>query len=70
LRYLKFAVVFLFLVTLIDSAGTVFFMGNQLRYAFPSPEVFFSWGHTFSEIVQANDADLQLQIGPVVELLR
>jgi|GEM_PF-6173836 hypothetical protein len=51
----------------IDS-GTVYFLGNELRYPFPSAEIFFSWGHSFSEIVQANSADLTMTIGPLATL--
>ncbi len=47
--------------------GTVYFLGASLRYAFPSAAVFASWGHTFSEVVPANDAD-KLPDGPVVSM--
>ncbi len=45
--------------------GTVYFLGSEMRYAFPSPEVFFSWGHKFTDLVQANEADLAMPIGPI-----
>jgi hypothetical protein len=51
----------------VDPTGTVFFLGTDLRYPFPSPEVFFSWGHKFSDVVVANSADLSMPVGPVVQ---
>ena len=51
---------------LVESNGTIYFLGADLRYAFPSAEVFFSWGHSFVQVVPANEHDLALPIGPVL----
>ncbi|OGF03785.1 MAG: hypothetical protein A3H14_02090 [Candidatus Doudnabacteria bacterium RIFCSPLOWO2_12_FULL_49_8] len=51
----------------IGENGTVYFLGAEIRYPFPSPEVFFSWGHQFAALVLANPADLALPIGPTVQ---
>ncbi len=52
----------------IGENATVFFLGSDVRYPFPSPEVFFSWGHNFSELVKASEADLEMPVGPMAEL--
>ncbi len=52
----------------LDSAGTVWFLGSELRYAFPNGSVFLSWGHDWADIVIANEFDLALPIGPTVEI--
>lgn len=49
------------------SDGTVYFLGEKIRYAFPSPEVFYSWGLKFEDVLVANKADLKMPLGPVVE---
>lgn len=51
----------------LGEGATVFFLGAEVRYPFPSPEVFFSWGHKFSDLVLANNADLAMPIGPVAQ---
>ncbi len=53
--------------TLIKDGSTVYFMGKDLRYPFPSKTVFNSWGSNFKDIVPANSYDLTVPIGPVVE---
>jgi hypothetical protein len=53
--------------SLVVAAGTVYFLGTDLRYPFPSTEIFLSWGNKVSDIVPANDADLQMPLGPIVE---
>ena len=53
--------------TLINSNGTIYFVGADLRYAFPSAEVFLSWGNRFQDIVPANSYDLRLPQGPIVQ---
>ncbi len=45
----------------------VYFLGDTVRYPFPSEEIFFSWGHSFKDIKLANLTDLALPIGAVVE---
>jgi hypothetical protein len=49
------------------SEGTVYYLGQDLRYPFPSPEVFFSWGWKFEDVRFANPADLAMPLGPIVE---
>ena len=49
------------------SQGTVYFLGAQVRYPFPSAEVFFSWGHAFDKVVPANSHDLAMTVGPVIQ---
>ena len=53
--------------TLVLSKGTVYFEGADLRYPFPSAEIFLSWGHKFEDVVSANSYDLKLPQGPLVE---
>ncbi|HEX9503726.1 MAG TPA: hypothetical protein VF974_05405, partial [Patescibacteria group bacterium] len=50
--------------------GTVYYLGKDTKYPFPSAEVFFSWGHNFNEVILANAADMNLVLGPVVTLNR
>ena len=52
--------------SLVVDNGTVYFIGSELRYAFPSAEIFLSWGNKFQEVVKANNHDLLLPIGPHV----
>lgn len=51
---------------LIEHNGTIYFVGEQFRYPFPSAEVFLSWGVNFSQVVPANSGDLALPIGYIV----
>ncbi|MDP4001189.1 MAG: prolyl oligopeptidase family serine peptidase, partial [bacterium] len=51
----------------VNDRGTVYFMGKDLRYPFPSAEIFLSWGHKFTDIVPANNWDRAVKIGPTVE---
>jgi hypothetical protein len=51
--------------TVVSNKSTIYFLGQDLRYPFPSAEVFFSWGHQFKEVVPANKYDLTLPLGPV-----
>ena len=48
--------------------GTIYFLGNDIRYPFPNPEVFFSWGHTFAQVVAANAIDLDIPVGPIATI--
>jgi hypothetical protein len=52
--------------TLVKENSTVYFMGKDMRYAFPSIQVFLSWGASFKEIVAANPSDLSVALGPNV----
>jgi hypothetical protein len=54
--------------TLVNDNGTIYFLGAQLRYAFPSEAIFNSWGRSFAEVVMANDFDRQMPTGPLVEM--
>ncbi|MBX4188080.1 MAG: hypothetical protein KW793_03020 [Candidatus Doudnabacteria bacterium] len=53
--------------TLVENNGIVYFLGKDVKYAFPSRDVFLSWGSQFKDIVPANSLDLSLPDGPVVE---
>ncbi|MEJ0021310.1 MAG: hypothetical protein WDN47_01870 [Candidatus Doudnabacteria bacterium] len=52
----------------VDSKHTVFFLGTDQRYPFPSMAIFKSWGHKASDINKANSEDLALPIGPTVSI--
>lgn len=54
-------------VKIIDN-GAVFFMGNSVRYPYPSMEVYNSWNldNDFSRVVPANAADRAVPIGEIV----
>ncbi|MGE5298112.1 MAG: fibronectin type III domain-containing protein, partial [Acidobacteriaceae bacterium] len=52
--------------TNVVSNKTIYFLGKDLRYPFPSKSVYFSWGCSFSEVVEANSYDLSMGIGPVI----
>ena len=52
----------------LDSTGTVYFMGTDLRYPFPSAQVFLSWGVDFGDIVPMNSFDAAVPIGPIVQM--
>ncbi|OGE80755.1 MAG: hypothetical protein A3E98_02640 [Candidatus Doudnabacteria bacterium RIFCSPHIGHO2_12_FULL_48_11] len=54
--------------SVVNDKGTIYFLGADLRYAFPSAEVFFSWGHSFAQVVPANEHDLRLPLGPITEM--
>ncbi len=46
--------------TLINQGGTVLYVLAGGYVSFPSPEVFYSWGFSFEDVVPANDADAAL----------
>lgn len=48
--------------------GTVYFLGAEIRYPFPSAEVFLSWGNKFSNVINANAGDLAMPLGPIAEM--
>lgn len=52
--------------TVVLSEGSVYYLGEQTRYLFPSEEIFYSWGHLFKNVLAANTADLEIPLGPVV----
>jgi hypothetical protein len=52
---------------LVSHNGTIYFIGDQFRYPFPSADVFLSWGVTFSQVVPANSGDIAMPIGATVE---
>jgi hypothetical protein len=51
--------------SLIDDHGTIYFVGTDFRYPFPSAAVFLSWGNQFKNVVRANSYDLAMPIGPI-----
>jgi hypothetical protein len=53
---------------MVSSQGVVYFMGKDLRYPFPSSEVFHSWGGDFSSVVNANSFDMAVPQGPIVQM--
>jgi hypothetical protein len=53
--------------TLVKDGGTVYFMGKDLKYPFPSKSVFYSWGSNFKDVVTANSYDLTVPTGSPVE---
>ncbi|HYE22580.1 MAG TPA: hypothetical protein VD998_03255 [Verrucomicrobiae bacterium] len=55
---------------LVNDNGTVYFMGADYRYPFPSEEVFFSWDNSFKNVVVANQHDRAVPIGPLIERRR
>jgi hypothetical protein len=50
------------------AGGTIYFMGQDYRYAYPSAEVFLSWSQKFENVVLANQFDLSIPEGPLVQL--
>jgi hypothetical protein len=48
--------------------GTVWFLGADIKYGFPSAEVFHSWGRQFSEVVPGNRFDAAMPDGEVVRM--
>jgi beta-glucanase (GH16 family) len=52
--------------TMVNDRGTVYYLGTDLRYPFPSARIFGLWGGIFSGVVRANDYDLKLPVGPNV----
>jgi hypothetical protein len=52
----------------VDTKGTVYFIGESTRYPFPSMEVFTSWGHKPSDIKKAKPGDLALTIGAIAQM--
>ena len=46
--------------------GTAYFMGTGERFAFPSAEIFLSWGLRFQDLVNANSADIAIPQGPLM----
>ncbi len=53
--------------TVVSSKKTLFFMGKDFRYPYPSADIFLSWGVKFNEVVPANGADLRVPTGAVVQ---
>lgn len=49
-----------------DRSGTIYFLGKDLRYPFPSKQIFLSGGNSFSEVVSANSYDLALPVGQAI----
>ena len=56
--------------TLVNHNGTIYFLGADVRYPFPSAEVFLSWGVRFQDVVPANSGDTAMPVGPIVEMKR
>lgn len=54
--------------SLVNDAGTIYFLGRDQRYGFPSEEAFFSWGNQFKDVVSANATDEAIPEGGVVEV--
>lgn len=54
--------------SVVVNKGTVYFVGAETLYPFPSMEVFRSYGHVPSDIKPANAADMALKKGPVATL--
>jgi len=54
----------------VDTKGTVYFIGENTRYPFPSMDVFTSWGHKPSDIKKAKSGDLALTLGAIAEMNR
>ena len=48
--------------------GTVYYIGKDIRYPHPTPEVFLSWGNKWEDLVPANQHDLALPLGPTMEV--
>ncbi|MEJ0021442.1 MAG: 6-bladed beta-propeller [Candidatus Doudnabacteria bacterium] len=53
---------------LILNQGTVYLLGTDLRYGFPSEVVFYSYGYQFKDVLPANSLDLLLPQGPIVQM--
>ncbi len=52
----------------VSSKGTVYYMGVDLRYPYPSIQVYKSWNSdNFKTVVNANSYDLAVQEGPIVQ---
>ena len=56
--------------TLVNHNGTIYFLGAEIRYPFPSAAVFYSWGSRFENVVPANSGDISMPVGPIVEMKR
>lgn len=54
--------------SLVVDKGTIYFLGKDVRYPFPSAEIFLSWGNRFEKVVPANSYDASLPLGPLVQL--
>jgi len=54
--------------SVVVNKGTVYFVGANTLYPFPSMQVFLSYGHVPSDIKPANAADMALKMGPVATL--
>jgi hypothetical protein len=54
--------------TWVSHNGTVYLIGTEKRFPFPSAEVFFSWGGDFAKVVPASAGDLTLPIGPLMQV--
>ncbi|MBX4187133.1 MAG: hypothetical protein KW802_02665 [Candidatus Doudnabacteria bacterium] len=53
--------------SVVNDHGTIYYLGKDLRYPFPSGEVFFSWGHAFKDVLPANSYDLAMPVGEIVQ---
>ncbi len=54
--------------SLVDVNGTIYFLGKDVKYAFPSLEVLNSWEQNKNRIIKGNQFDLSLPDGPVVTM--
>jgi hypothetical protein len=54
--------------SLVLLSGTVYYLGADLKYPFPSEAVFYSWGRNFSEVVPGNTYDQAIPTGPIVQM--
>ncbi|MDR3642057.1 MAG: hypothetical protein P4L74_00315 [Candidatus Doudnabacteria bacterium] len=52
--------------TLVNKNGTVYLVGGNGLLGIPDPATLQSWGFSFQDIVQANDADILLPTGGVL----
>lgn len=50
--------------TVVNYKGTLYFMGKDFRYGYPSESVYFSWQKDYLGVVPANVFDLQVPEGP------
>lgn len=51
---------------LVNINGTIYFMGTDYRYPFPSEAVLKSWGNNFREVVPGNSYDEAVPLGSVI----
>lgn len=53
---------------LVNSNGTIYFMGATQRLPFPSASVFLSWSNEFKNVVAINQSDLAVPAGPPIQM--